>query len=97
MVHRHAGHPQEAAAVFGKAIAPHPEDVVDDCVNRGNAYDDVGDFERPMADCAHGTSYERHDRMDDAKKESIVVYRRGLRSPGLFERLRVHGIAIEVG
>lgn len=110
ITYRRATQLRAAIEMYDKAIALHPDDVIDDFINRGNAYDEAGDFDRAMADYAEalklapgngrvhferGIAYERHRMMDAAKKEFVAAYRHGLRAPDLYERMRVHGIAEE--
>lgn len=99
--------PSEAIVYFNKAIALHPNDPWSDYINRGNAYDDQGRFERAFADYDtalklkpgfgevyynRGVSYENQKKFDRARNEFIEAYRHGLRSDLLYGRFVVYGL-----
>lgn len=99
--------PAEAVTAFNQSIALHPADVEEDYVNRGNAYDDLGETALALADYskalaikpdlgeAHynrGIDYERIRAFDKARADFIAAYQDGLRTDLLFERLKIHGL-----
>lgn len=108
ITYRRDKQPLKAVAAYDKSIALHPDDVVNDYINRGNAYDEAGNFEAAMADYAtalklqpdngeiyynQGITYEHVHEFAKAQAEFIAAYNHGLRSRLLHERFVVYGIA----
>ncbi|MEZ5442501.1 MAG: tetratricopeptide repeat protein [Lysobacterales bacterium] len=107
IAYRRAKMPDAAIAAFTEAIELKPADVWDDYVNRGNAYDDRGDFERAMdeydralelkpgygeAYYNRGIAYEGQDQLEKARVEFVRAYESGLRTEFLYERMVVYGL-----
>lgn len=107
IAYRRAKKPDLAVAAFTKAIELKPDDVWDDHVNRGNAYDDQGNFERAMAEYDRalelnpgygeayynrGIAYEGQKEIEKARAEFVNAYKSGLRTQLLYERMVVHGL-----
>jgi tetratricopeptide (TPR) repeat protein len=110
ITYRRAKKPIKAVKAYDKAIALHPHGIVDDYINRANAYDEADEFDNAMADYAQalkidpgfgeiyynrGVAYEHHHMTDKAKADFIAAYDHGLRTPLLHERLAVYGIVPE--
>ena len=96
---------------YNKAIDLNPDDVVNDYINRGNAYDQNDKFEEALADYdtalklkpnydeAHynkGIFYEHNKMFDKAKSEFMLAYQNGLRSSDLYDRFIVYGLIKEL-
>lgn len=101
---------QNAVLSYNKAIALNPPDVVDDYVNRGNAYDQDGKFIEALADYEtalslkphyndvyynRGIAYENNKMYEKATEQFILAYKYGLRSNLLYERLVAYKIIKE--
>lgn len=110
ITYRRAKKPIKAVKAYDKAIALHPHDIVDDYIDRANAYDEADEFDNAMADYAQalkmdpgfgeiyynrGVAYEHHHMMDKAKADFIAAYDHGLRTPLLHEKLAVYGVVPE--
>lgn len=108
IAYRRDKQPLKAVAAYDKAIALKPDDVVDDYINRGNAYDEAGNFDAAMADYAtalklqpdggeiyynRGITYEHAHQFAKAQADFVTAYNQGLRSRLLHERFVVYGIA----
>ena len=109
ITYRRDKQPLKAVAAYDKAIALHPEDVVDDYINRGNAHDEANDFDAALADYAtalklqpedgeiyynRGIAYEHVRQFARAQADFVAAYNHGLRTQLLHERFVVYGIAI---
>ena len=96
-----------AVDAYNKAISLNPADVVDDFINRGNAYDEANEFKLAMADYAkaleiqpgygevyynRGVSYEHQKMFDKAKADFVSAYSHGLRTRLLYERYVAYGL-----
>jgi len=104
---RRVGKPLEAVASYDKAINLKPSDMVDDYINRGNAYDEANRFDEALLDYAkalqispgygeayynRGIAYENHHMLKEARDDFVSAYKHGLRTELLFERLQVYGL-----
>lgn len=107
---RRAKQPLRAVAAYDKAIAMKPVDIVNDYVNRANAYDEAGQPAKAMADYARaievdpdhgsiyynrGVAYEHLKERNKARIDFIAAYNHGLRTRLLYERFVMYGLADE--
>jgi len=108
ITYRRGRQPLKAVDAYNKAIALHPDDVVDDYINRANAYDEAGKIDAAMADYSNalqlrpdfgeiyynrGITYEHLHMLDEAKADFVAAYEHGLRTQLLYERFVVYGLA----
>lgn len=98
---------KEAIAYYNKAIKLNTSDPWNDYVNRGNAWDELGDAKKALLDYSEalklkpsygeayynrGIMYEKQGLNSDAKSDFIAAYRSGLRTSLLYNRLKVYGL-----
>jgi len=108
IAYRRAKQSIKAIEAHTKAIAMNPENVVYDYINRGNAYDEAGMFKEAMSDYDkalelkpgygevfynRGIAYEHQNMLDKAKAEFMSAHENGLRTPLLYERFQIYGLA----
>lgn len=104
---RSAGHAHKAIEAYQIAISYGPDDVWNDYVNMGNAYSDLGQFDKAFEAYAaaekhatnpgevhynRGIAFERMNKREDAKKAFLLAFDSGLRSEHLAERIIAHGL-----
>lgn len=101
---------KEAVSYYNKAIKLNNTNPWVDYVNRGNAWDESGNNKKALADYSEalklkpqygealynrGIMYEKQNLNSDAKTDFIAAYRSGLRTPLLYDRLKVYGLLDE--
>lgn len=101
----------ESIYFSNRAMGLHPDDPWSDYVNRANAYDEQGDFDKALADYDvalklrpglgqayynRGVTYEHQKKFNKALNQFIEAYNHGLRTELLYERLVVYGLADKV-
>jgi tetratricopeptide (TPR) repeat protein len=105
ITYRHAKAYSRAIEAFNLSLSLHPDDPWSDYINRGNSYDDSGQFAKAMADYNtalklypgygeiyynRGITYEHQKLYKQAAHEFYQAYQHGLRSDLLYDRLIVY-------
>jgi tetratricopeptide (TPR) repeat protein len=107
LTHRMKGEARVALGYYNQALALKPADPWDDFVNQGNAWSDLGEFDKALqsydqafavkpnyheAYYNRGIVFERQKQFDKARAEFIKAYDNGLRSRQLYDRFLAHGL-----
>ena len=100
----------QAVDFYNKALALKPDDFWFDYVNRGNAWSDLKEYDKALADYEtalkakpdlgsayynRGIVYEKLGKVDAAKADIALAYAKGYRAPALTERLAHYQLPME--
>ena len=105
IAYRRNAESREAIEYFNKSLSLNPPDPWSDYINRGNAWDDLGEFDNAMHDYNYvidryptngdalynkGISLENQNKWAEASEEFNKAYNTGLRTPALMKRIYIH-------
>lgn len=99
-----------AIDAYNQSLALKPEDFWFDYVNRGNAWSDLKDYDKALADYEaalkakpdlgsayynRGIVYEKLGKVEQAKADIALAYAKGYRVPALLERMAHYQLPVE--
>lgn len=102
--------PARSIDFYNKALALKPDDFWSDYINRGNAWSDLKEYDKALADYEtalkaksdlgsayynRGIVYERLDKAEAAKADFAQAYAKGYRAPALTERMAHYQLPTE--
>jgi tetratricopeptide (TPR) repeat protein len=104
---RRNGESRKAIEYYNKAISLQSADIWNDYVNRGNAWSELGEYQKALNDYElafeskpnyneayynRGIVFEKQNQLEKAKAEFIKAYEYGLRSEQLYDRYVKYGL-----